>query len=73
MVGLTASVGVGKARSMKQAVDHVLTLCANLDCQEISTVTDNVDELNKHVNKPDESMAVFDVLSINHFPDLKFA
>ena len=60
MIGLTASVGVGKAKSMKQAVDHVLGLCANLDCQDISTVTENIDELNKHVNKPSEGSAVFD-------------
>lgn len=61
MIGLTASVGVGKAKSMKQAVDHVLTLCANLDCRDISTVTENIGELNKHVNKPDEGTFVFDV------------
>jgi len=54
VIGLTASVGVGKAKSMKQAVDYVLTLCANLDCQVISTVTDNIAELNTHVNRPEE-------------------
>ena len=54
MIGLTASVGVGKAKSMDQAVDHVLTLCANLDCRDISTVSDNVGELNTRVNKPNE-------------------
>ena len=54
VIGLTASVGVGKAKSMKQAVDHVLTVCANLDCQDISTVSENIDVLNEHVNKPDE-------------------
>jgi len=54
VIGLTASVGVGKAKSMDQAVDHVLTLCANLDCRDISTVSDNVGELNTHVNKPNE-------------------
>ena len=62
VIGLTASVGVGKANSMKQAVDHVLTLCANLDCQVISTVIDNIAELNRHVNKPEEGAVMFDFL-----------
>ena len=71
VIGLTASVGVGKARSMKQAVDHVLTLCANLDCQDISTVTENIAELNRHVNKPNEGDLLincisFDQLCQNH-------
>jgi len=62
VIGLTASVGVGKAKSMEQAVDHVLTLCANLDCQDISTVSDNIGELNRHVNKPNEGAIVVDLL-----------
>ena len=64
VIGLTASVGVGKAKSMKQAVDHVLTLCANLDCHDISTVTESIDELNKHVNKPVEGPVICDFLLI---------
>jgi len=58
VIGLTASVGVGKAKSMQQAVDHVLSLCANLDCRDISTVSDSVAELNRHVNKPHEGAVV---------------
>jgi len=64
VIGLTASVGVGKAKSMKQAVDYVLTLCANLDCQDISTVTDNTAELNRHANKPTEGPFVFDFFPV---------
>jgi len=66
VIGLTASVGVGKAKSMQQAVDHVLTLCANLDCQDISTVRDNIDELNRHANKPTEGTIVVDLLLITY-------
>jgi ATP-dependent RNA helicase DDX58 len=54
VVGLTASVGVGKAKSIDQAVDHILHLCANLHCDEICTVRKNLAELGRNVNKPDE-------------------
>jgi len=64
VIGLTASVGVGKAKSMKQAVDYVLTVCANLDCQDISTVSDNIAELNEHVNKPNEGAVLFNFLLV---------
>ena len=65
VIGLTASVGVGKAKSMQQAVDHVLTLCANLDCRDISTVSENIEEINMHVNKPNEGAAVSRYLLVN--------
>jgi len=54
VVGLTASVGVGKAKSTDQAIDHILKLCANLHCHEICTVTKNIADLAKNVNKPKE-------------------
>lgn len=51
---MTASVGVGKSKSISEAVDYILKLCANLNCQEICTVSKNVDELMRNVNRPDE-------------------
>lgn len=72
MIGLTASIGVGKAKSMKQAVDYVLTVCANLDCQDISTVTKNIAELNQHVNKPKEGAATLLIIIVIYFKFLIF-
>ena len=54
IVGLTASVGVGKAKLMQKAVDHILKLCANLDVTQICTVREHVDELKNHTNEPTE-------------------
>lgn len=38
IIGLTASLGVGKARNKNEAEEHILQLCANLDCSVIVTV-----------------------------------
>ena len=38
IIGLTASLGVGKARNKDEAQGHILQLCANLDCSVIVTV-----------------------------------
>ena len=45
IIGLTASLGVGKARNKNDAQDHVLQLCANLDCSIIATVQKHVKDL----------------------------
>uniref|UniRef100_A0A3B4YXX5 RNA helicase n=1 Tax=Stegastes partitus TaxID=144197 RepID=A0A3B4YXX5_9TELE len=37
ILGLTASPGVGKATKMKQAEEHILRICANLDASKIMT------------------------------------
>uniref|UniRef100_A0A3P8TU17 RNA helicase n=1 Tax=Amphiprion percula TaxID=161767 RepID=A0A3P8TU17_AMPPE len=37
ILGLTASPGVGKATKMKQAEEHILHICANLDASKIMT------------------------------------
>ncbi|XP_071490494.1 ATP-dependent RNA helicase DHX58-like [Diadema antillarum] len=54
VVGLTASLGVGKAKRQKVAEEHVLTLCANLDAEEISVVRNCQEQLNARHNKPHE-------------------
>ncbi|KAK3611677.1 hypothetical protein CHS0354_012047 [Potamilus streckersoni] len=54
IVGLTASVGVGKARNMDKAKLHIKKLMANLDAQEISTVCQNIGELSEYVSVPIE-------------------
>ena len=58
VIGLTASVGVGKARDVNQAVTHILSLCANLDSQAVVTVKKHTAVLARHVINPDESMQV---------------
>ncbi|VDL78218.1 unnamed protein product [Nippostrongylus brasiliensis] len=45
IVGMTASLGVGKGSTESDAVAHVLKLCAILNCKHISTVTRNLGEL----------------------------
>ena len=45
IIGLTASLGVGKARNKNDAQDHILQLCANLDCSVIVTVQKHIKDL----------------------------
>lgn len=45
VIGLTASLGVGKARNKNDAQDHILRLCANLDCSVIVTVQEYIKDL----------------------------
>ncbi|KAK3611678.1 hypothetical protein CHS0354_012048 [Potamilus streckersoni] len=54
ILGLTASVGVGKARVIEQAKEHIKKLMANMDAQEISIVQNNLDELKCYVDVPSE-------------------
>ncbi|CAJ0601549.1 unnamed protein product [Cylicocyclus nassatus] len=48
VIGLTASLGVGGASNEADAVNHVVRLCASLDCVAISTVRINNEELRKY-------------------------
>ncbi|KAK2167333.1 hypothetical protein LSH36_29g03000 [Paralvinella palmiformis] len=49
IVGLTASVGVGSARDLDKAREHILSLCANLDAVDgISIVVKHEEELKNH-------------------------
>ncbi|XP_053406954.1 antiviral innate immune response receptor RIG-I-like isoform X2 [Mercenaria mercenaria] len=54
VVGLTASIGVGKSRTDMEAVEYILRVCACLDVRLLSTVERNLPELKKHINMPDE-------------------
>ncbi|XP_056375512.1 antiviral innate immune response receptor RIG-I [Hyla sarda] len=54
IVGLTASVGTGKSRSTGEAVSYISKLCASLDIEEISTVKQHVEELQRVVYKPEK-------------------
>uniref|UniRef100_A0A8C5X2C9 RNA helicase n=1 Tax=Malurus cyaneus samueli TaxID=2593467 RepID=A0A8C5X2C9_9PASS len=53
IVGLTASVGVGNAKTTHETVEHICTLCSYLDVQAISTVRENKQDLQRFSNKPE--------------------
>lgn len=53
IVGLTASVGVGNAKTTKETIEHICTLCSYLDIQAISTVRENKQDLQRFANKPE--------------------
>ncbi|KAJ8317224.1 hypothetical protein KUTeg_005128 [Tegillarca granosa] len=56
VVGLTASVGVGKAKNLHTAKEWVKKIMANLDAEELATVRLERQELSKHVNIPEEEV-----------------
>ncbi|CAH3035189.1 unnamed protein product [Porites lobata] len=68
VIGLTASLGVGKARNKNDAQDHILRLCANLDCSVIVTVQEYIKDLEgmtgrcerTYLEVPDGEMDYFD-------------
>lgn len=58
IVGLTASVGVGKAKDKEKAKEHILRLCANLDADKVETVRENRQALAEKSNVPVLGMAI---------------
>lgn len=54
IIGLTASPGIGRLRGGKpeQAVQHLYSLTASLDIEEICSVRRNVQDLEQHVARP---------------------
>ncbi|XP_078667982.1 ATP-dependent RNA helicase DHX58-like isoform X2 [Branchiostoma floridae x Branchiostoma belcheri] len=52
IVGLTASPGVGGARTHEKAVSHILQILANLDASKIKTAEKHEEELKKVVGQP---------------------
>ena len=59
VIGLTASVGVGKNSTVYGAREHILKLCANLNCK-IVQVKRETESLNKYVNTPVQSKPSFE-------------
>ena len=62
VVGLTASPGAGDnpRLDLDKTIDHLNSLCALMDATSgIKTVTDNIEELDKHTNKPTFRLQIF--------------
>ncbi|NXD05267.1 DDX58 helicase, partial [Certhia familiaris] len=70
IVGLTASVGVGNAKSTTETVEHICTLCSYLDIQAISTVRENKEDLQRFGNKPETHIRWVKMRAQNHFADI---
>ncbi|XP_048356255.1 ATP-dependent RNA helicase DHX58 [Sphaerodactylus townsendi] len=52
IVGLTASLGTGGANSLKEAQEHILQICANLDTEKIMSSDKYKFYLNDRVQQP---------------------
>ncbi|XP_063174361.1 interferon-induced helicase C domain-containing protein 1 isoform X2 [Candoia aspera] len=52
VLGLTASPGVGGAKNQSKAEEHILTICANLDADEIMTVQEHSLQLQHQAKEP---------------------
>ncbi|NXC63439.1 DDX58 helicase, partial [Aleadryas rufinucha] len=70
VVGLTASVGVGNAKSINETVEHICSLCSYLDIQAISTVRENKQDLQRFGNKPETHIRWVKIRARNHFADI---
>ncbi|XP_051013697.1 antiviral innate immune response receptor RIG-I [Acomys russatus] len=70
VIGLTASVGVGDAKTVDEAVLHICKLCAALDASVISTVRDNVEELEQVVYKPQKISRKVESRTTNTFKSI---
>ncbi|KAJ8396584.1 hypothetical protein AAFF_G00016500 [Aldrovandia affinis] len=71
IVGLTASVGVGKSsKNEQEAREHIYQLCANLDTDTISTVRQQEEELRAHVFVPSKDTRVVKRRVSNPFMDI---
>ncbi|NXD85600.1 DDX58 helicase, partial [Halcyon senegalensis] len=70
IVGLTASVGVGNAKTINETIEHICTLCSYLDIQAISTVRENIEDLQRFRNKPETHVRLVKTRVRNHFADI---
>uniref|UniRef100_A0A803YFQ2 RNA helicase n=1 Tax=Meleagris gallopavo TaxID=9103 RepID=A0A803YFQ2_MELGA len=60
ILGLTASPGVGGAKSRPKAEEHILKICANLDACRIMTVTEHASQLKNQVKDPFKKTVIAD-------------
>ncbi|NXT67043.1 IFIH1 protein, partial [Chaetops frenatus] len=60
ILGLTASPGVGGAKSYSKAEEHILKICANLDAYRIMTVEEHAFKLKNQVKEPSKKTVIAD-------------
>uniref|UniRef100_A0A8C8VM30 RNA helicase n=1 Tax=Pelusios castaneus TaxID=367368 RepID=A0A8C8VM30_9SAUR len=60
ILGLTASPGVGKARTLQKAEEHILKICANLDACRLMTVEEHALQLKDQVKEPYKKFVIAD-------------
>ena len=53
VVGLSASLGVGKSKNISAAKEHIIHICSNVDAQKLTTVQRNKEELKRHSSSPE--------------------
>ncbi|KAK0060172.1 interferon-induced helicase C domain-containing protein 1-like isoform X2, partial [Biomphalaria pfeifferi] len=54
IIGLTASISIGNAKTFEEAVKNILKVCANLDAEKVSIVVKYEAQLKADVNEPEE-------------------
>nr|XP_023421253.1 probable ATP-dependent RNA helicase DDX58 [Cavia porcellus] len=67
VIGLTASVGVGDAKNIEEAMAYICKLCASLDASVIATVKENLEELEQVVYKPQKISRKVEPRTTNKF------
>nr|NP_001292234.1 probable ATP-dependent RNA helicase DHX58 [Crassostrea gigas]AGQ42556.1 retinoic acid-inducible protein 1 [Crassostrea gigas] len=67
IVGFTASIGVGKANTQGQVVNHIKTMMANLDADALVSVKENYFELVTKMNTPDNTILKIPKRKIDQF------
>ncbi|XP_054844711.1 ATP-dependent RNA helicase DHX58 isoform X1 [Eublepharis macularius] len=67
IVGLTASLGTGGARSLEEAQEHILQICANLDAAKIMSSDKYKFYLNTHVPRPKKQYDVTEERTLDPF------
>ncbi|XP_015744447.1 probable ATP-dependent RNA helicase DDX58 [Python bivittatus] len=70
IVGLTASPGIGTAKKLDEAIEHICKFCASLDIGVISTVRKNTKDLEEIVHKPEKIIRLVGNRPQSHFVDI---
>uniref|UniRef100_H9G577 RNA sensor RIG-I n=1 Tax=Anolis carolinensis TaxID=28377 RepID=H9G577_ANOCA len=70
IVGLTASLGVGSAKNLNETIKYICEICASLNAEVISTVKENIQELEEIVYKPQKSIRLVQKRPQNCFVDI---
>lgn len=70
ILGMTASLGTGQAKSQSSADAWVKNIIGNLDTQKLVTVRENVEELERRVSKPPTDVILTEPRENTVFGDL---